>query len=74
MALLTKVTLATALPTARTLAGELAKLAREAGPMPGVEAIQSGLGRVEARIAGGPTEVEVVLVHPLDGAASAAAQ
>ena len=68
MALLTKVTLATALPTARTLAGELAKLAREAGPMPGVEAIQSGLGRVEARIARSLEEVDAAEWNALPGA------
>jgi hypothetical protein len=73
VALLTKVSFATALPTARTLAAELGKLAREAGQVPGLESILRGLLRVEEYLAGRVLEVEIVLVTPLDGAAAATA-
>ncbi|HEY8234766.1 MAG TPA: hypothetical protein VIJ10_19010 [Vicinamibacteria bacterium] len=73
MALLTKVSFATALPTTRSLAAELGKLAREAGQVPGLESILRGLGRVEEHLAGQGLEVEIVLVTPLDGAAAVTA-
>ncbi|MCM2257489.1 MAG: hypothetical protein NDJ94_17775, partial [Vicinamibacteria bacterium] len=56
-----KITAATALAATRQLHADLRKAARDASPLPSLDAVVSGLSGLEAPLAGRTLEVEVAL-------------
>ena len=72
---LAKLTLSTALPTVRQTAAELARAARDAASLPGLEAVGGGLERLDEYCGRKGLEIELLTVSPLpaDAAERAAA-
>jgi hypothetical protein len=65
MPIVAKVSLATALPTVRNLVSDLVRAAKDAGPIPGLDAVASGASALDAYSMSQGLEGEVVVVSPL---------
>ena len=66
MPIVAKVSLATALPTVRSLVGDLGRTVRDLGPLPGIDPVTNGVATLDAWCGGKALDVDVVVVSPLE--------
>ena len=66
MPIVAKVSLATALPTVRGLVGDLGRMVRDMGPLPGLDPVTNGTVSLDGWCGGRGLDVDVAVVSPLE--------